>query len=257
MKLKNLKNYALTAAFGLMLALSAQAAYAQAQAQTPKTEMAPYIHSVEQTEKGMTLWQMIVAGGAVMIFLGALSVGAIAIIAYEFMTLKAENLAPKKFSEDIILKLEKGEFKAAKKMCAENPKNAIARIVEAGLNKVETRPVVAREAMENATRKEIADLWQVLSYLADIASIAPLLGLLGTVLGMIQAFSVIVVQTTGVKPILLAAGVSKAMITTAAGLIVAIPVLLFYSYFRSKVQEISNIIGTYSTDIIKIIEEAV
>ena len=109
--------------------------------------------------------------------------------------------------------------------------------------------------MENHTKKEIGGMWQNISYLADIATIAPLVGLLGTVLVMIQAFNVIAFQTAVVKPILLAGGVSKAMVTTAGGLIVAIPVMLFYAYFRGKVQDISNVVESYATDIIKFIEE--
>ena len=108
--------------------------------------------------------------------------------------------------------------------------------------------------MENCGRKEVATLWQNISYLADIATVAPMVGLLGTVLGMIQAFNVIAFQTAVVKPILLAGGVSKAMVTTAGGLIVAIPIMIFYAYFRGKVQEISSIVESYLTDIIKIVE---
>lgn len=230
------------------------AAFAQS---SSAEKIQPYIDTIDQAERGMTLWQMITGGGLVMVVLGALSLLALAIIVYEFMALKVSAMAPKKFCDELILKLEKGEFKAAKKQCGTaQPANIIARIAESGLDKIETRPLVSREAMENATRKEIGRLWQNLSYLSDISTIAPLLGLLGTVLGMIQAFSVIAVQSTGVKPILLAAGVSKAMITTAAGLIVAIPVMLFYSYFRGKVQEITSVIETYATDLIKITEEA-
>lgn len=252
MKIHQTRMYLSALAAGLLLVCVAHTAVAQ----TPAPDIKPYIISAEQTERGMTLWQMIVAGGAVMIVLGILSLAALAITVYEFMTLKVAILAPKKFSEEIIQRLEKKEFKAAKKLCNANPNNIISRIVSAGLEKIESRAIVAREAMENAARKEIGDLWQTLSYLADIANIAPLLGLLGTVLGMIQAFSVIVVQSSGVKPILLAAGVSKAMITTAAGLMVAIPVMLVYSYFRAKVQEVSNVVEIYSTDIIKIIDQS-
>ena len=72
---------------------------------------------------------------------------------------------------------------------------------------------------------------------------------------MIQAFNVIAFQTAVVKPILLAGGVSKAMVTTAGGLIIAIPALIFYSYFRGKVQTIANRVETYSTDLIKLVNE--
>jgi biopolymer transport protein ExbB len=81
-----------------------------------------------------------------------------------------------------------------------------------------------------------------------------LIGLLGTVIGMIRAFNAIAFQTAVVKPILLAGGVSQAMVTTAAGLIVAIPAMIFYAYFRGRVHDITNIVENYSTDIIKIVE---
>ena len=137
----------------------------------------------------------------------------------------------------------------------QNEKNMISTIILAGLDKKQKGPLLVRESIEVAARKEVGMLWQGISYLADVATVAPLIGLLGTVLGMIQAFNVIAFQTAVVKPILLAGGVSKAMVTTAGGLIVAIPAMLFYSYFKGKVQDISNAVESYTTDVIKVIEE--
>ena len=190
-----------------------------------------------------------------MIVLAALSVIGMALIIYNFMTLSVNKVSPPNFAEEVIQKLEQGELSAVKNMC-EPEQNIITGIVLAGLSRKDKGAVFAREAMENCTRQEIGNLWQSISYLADIATIAPLIGLLGTVLGMIQAFNVIAFQTAVVKPILLAGGVSKAMVTTAGGLIVAIPAMLFYTYFKGKVQEISNTVESYSSDIIKIIEHA-
>jgi biopolymer transport protein ExbB len=79
--------------------------------------------------------------------------------------------------------------------------------------------------------------------------------LLGTVVGMIQAFNVIAFQTGAVKPILLASGISKAMITTATGLIVAIPAMIFYSYFRGKIQDVSSRFENISTELFQMITE--
>lgn len=217
-------------------------------------ELKPYIESVEQAKEGMTLWQMIKTGGLIMLILAFISIAGTAIIIYNFITLKVKKLSPRQFSEEVIQKLEDKKEKAAKSMC-QAEQNIISNIVMSGLEKRGRGPVLTREAMENCVRKEIGNLWQNISYLADIAAIAPLIGLLGTVLGMIQAFNVIAFQTAVVKPILLAGGVSKAMVTTAGGLIVAIPAMLFHAYFRSKVQYISNIVENYSTDIIKMIEE--
>lgn len=219
------------------------------------TELKPYINSVEQTQKGMTLWQLIKTGGFIMVVLLFLSITGAAIIMYNFLNLKPSKLSPKDFAEDIIQKLESGKYKLVEELCNSNG-NIISTIVIAGLEKKRRGALFAKEAMENSARKEIATLWQNISYLADISAVAPMIGLLGTVLGMIQAFNVIAFQTAVVKPILLAGGVSKAMVTTAGGLIVAIPIMLFYSYFRGRVQEISNIVESYSTDIIKIVEDS-
>lgn len=218
------------------------------------TELKPYIESVEQVQKGMTLWQLIKTGGFIMIVLGGLSIAAIASIIYNFMTLKVSKLSPPDFAEDIIQKLDKKKHKIAEELCKSN-ENIISNIVLAGLNKSSKGGIFAREAVENSARKEIARLWQNISYLSDIAIVSPMVGLLGTVLGMIQAFNVIAFQAAVVKPILLAGGVSKAMVTTAGGLIVAIPAMIFYAYFRGKVQEISNVLESHTSDILKIMEE--
>ena len=218
------------------------------------TELQPYIDSVDQVQKGMTLWQLIKTGGIIMIVLAGLSIAAVASIVYNFMTLKLIRLAPDDFTEDIMQKLAKNKPKIAEELCKSND-NIISRIVISGLNKKPKGAMVAREAAEGSARREIADLWQNISYLSDIAIISPMVGLLGTVLGMIQAFNVIAFQAAVVKPMLLAGGVSKAMVTTAGGLIVAIPAMIFYSYFRGRVQEITNVVESSTSDILKLMEE--
>ncbi|MBU0467446.1 MAG: MotA/TolQ/ExbB proton channel family protein [Candidatus Omnitrophica bacterium] len=217
-------------------------------------ELKPYINNVEEAKGGMTVFQMMKAGGFIMIILAAISVCAVAFIVYNFRVLKIENLVPAKFTDDLITMLEEGEGKRAYALC-QTQDNIISNIVAAGLEKRDKGDVFAKEAIEAVARQEVGGLWQNISYLADIATVAPLIGLLGTVLGMIQAFNVIAFQTAVVKPILLAGGVSKAMVTTAGGLIVAIPAMLFYSYFKGKVIEISNLVESYSTDITKLIQE--
>lgn len=219
------------------------------------TELKPYVDSVEQSQKGMTLWQLIKTGGFIMIALAVFSMAALACTVYNFMNLNVDNLVPREFTEDIIQKLRTGKVKIAEEM-SRSKDNIISSIVLAGLERRGRDMMLAKEAMENTARNHIARLWQNISYLSDIATVAPMLGLLGTVLGMIQAFNVIAFQTAVVKPILLAGGVSKAMVTTAGGLIVAIPAMIFYSYFRAKVQEISGIIEGYTNDITKIVGEA-
>jgi len=202
----------------------------------------------------ITLWQTLKAGGGVMVVIGFLSVLAVAIIIYDFMMLNVNKLAPRILFDDVLRKLESRDFGAAQTMCRKEQGTIISKIVLAGLERRNPLDNSAREAMENTARAELTNLWQNINYLSDIVAVAPLLGLLGTVLGMIQAFHAVPLQSASAKTTLLAAGISKAMVTTASGLIVAIPALIAYSYFRGKVQQITNRIEIYSTDIIKAIQ---
>jgi biopolymer transport protein ExbB len=204
-------------------------------------------------QTGMTLWQIIKSGGAMMIVLGFLSVAAVSLIIYEYICFTTKRICPKDFFEKAAAALQQGRLAQARQLC-ESQSNAISNIVKSGLDKKGHGSVFAREAMENTARVEVDSLWQNISYLSDIATIAPLVGLLGTVLGMIQAFNVIAFQVAVVKPIMLAGGVSKAMVTTAGGLLVAIPVMIFYSLLRAKVQRLTNIIESYTADLIRIME---
>ena len=207
-------------------------------------------------QETITLWQFIQAGGWAMLVLGALSVIALAIIVYDFMVIKVELLVPAEFTEDLVRKLEAYQLQEARSMC-EKKSNIMAAIALTGLDRRTKGKLVMREAMENTAHKEVGKLWQSITYLGDIAVIAPLLGLLGTVLGMIQAFNVISYAGAGLKPIMLVGGISKALVCTAAGLVIAIPCLSFYSYFRGKVQAISDMVEAYATDVMKLIEEPV
>ncbi len=230
--------------------LIVSAASAAAPAGSPVSGVMPATGGQEST----TLWQLLKSGGWSMIVLGFLSMVAMALIVYDFMTLKPELKAPQRFFEDLVERIESGDLKSAQQLCRRHD-NILASIALAGLERTAKGRVIVREAMENAGRKEVSKLWLNISYLGDIATIAPLMGLLGTVLGMIQAFNVISYAGASLKPIMLVGGISKALVTTAAGLVIAVPVLSVYSYFRGIVQEISDRVEMYSTDIMKMIEE--
>ncbi len=107
-----------------------------------------------------------------------------------------------------------------------------------------------KEGIEDVGRHVVHELERYLNSLGTIASITPLLGLLGTVIGMIKVFSVITTQGVG-DPGVLAGGISEALITTAAGLTVAIPTLMFYRYFRGRVDEL---VVTMEQEALKMVE---
>ena len=213
-----------------------------------------YIPNAEAAEQGMTLWQIIKAGGEVMIVLAFMSIAAVGLIVYYFMTIKQEKLIPEGFQEEVLSLIEAGRYSEVEKMCDEND-NLISDVASVGLTRVGREKIVVKEAIQNEGRRGVDDLRQKLSYLADIAVISPMVGLLGTVLGMIQAFNVIAFQTGAVKPILLAGGISKAMVTTATGLIIAIPAMIFYSFFKGRVQSVTSRLENLSTELFNLLTE--
>jgi len=132
--------------------------------------------------------------------------------------------------------LKRGNAIEAIALCDETP-GPVAQVVKAGTANRERSREEIREAMENAARTEIARLERRLVVLATIAQITPLLGFLGTVLGMIQMFKVIQ-EAQLPSPGQLAGGVWEALLTTAAGLVVAVPAYVAYNYLVSRVQNL-------------------
>jgi len=206
------------------------------------------------SEFGMTLWQTIVSGGFVMIVLAFLSVIALSLILYYFLNIKQNKLLPENFLENIFLLIREKKYDLVKEKCSKK-NNLIASILYVGLSRMKYGNLIIKESMQDEGKRCIDSLQQKLSYLADVAAIAPMVGLLGTVIGMIQAFNVIAFQTGAVKPILLASGISKAMVTTASGLIIAIPSMIFYSFFKGKVQDIIARLENVATELCHLITE--
>lgn len=221
----------------LFLAVSLAAFYPMAKAQEAA--------SAEPT--GMSLWQVLQSGGLVMIVLGLVSFLMMALVVFMFLRFRPEKFVPMESSHRIIELIRQKRFDEAEKICAAE-ESAVSSIAAAGL-KAKGNLTLARESVEMTARKEVSALWTLLNYLSEIAQIAPMLGLLGTVLGMIQAFNTIAFDSGVVKPLMLAGGVAKAMITTAGGLSIAITAMIFYSILRPRAQNITNTLETVSSQI--------
>ena len=187
--------------------------------------------------EGMTLWSMVVSGGVSMIFLALVSVAATASVIYHFSYVRPEKLTPPDFTENLLFLLEKKEYEKAVAVCRQQ-ENMISAIALKGLQKISRGKAVIEQAIQYEGKQRIERLWQNLSYLGDLAVIAPMLGLLGTILGMIQAFNFFKAGT--VHPGVLTQGLAKAMVNTAFGLVIAVPCMIFYSYFRGKISTITS-----------------
>lgn len=181
-----------------------------------------------------TAYELIGKGGVVMWPIFVCSIIALAIAIERFYTLRRMAVVTRDFMDLIRGALRQDRIQDALQTCDEA--NApIARIVKAGLVKHERPKADIREAIEDSGRLEVPRLERYLAGLGTCAQVAPLLGLLGTVQGMIKCFAAIENKQGMVNPSDLAEGIGNALITTFAGLVVGIPALVAYNYFVSRV----------------------
>ena len=164
------------------------------------------------------------------------SIAALAIIGERLWTLQKKFVIPAELLDQVQQLLEGKQFDA-KQLVILREGSPMGRVLASGLvNRQHPREVI-KEAVEDAGRHVVPELERYLNALGTIAAIAPFLGLLGTVLGMIQMFAGIGNHGLG-DPSIVASGISQALIATASGLAVAIPSLMFYRYFRARVDSL-------------------
>jgi len=180
-------------------------------------------------------YEVIFRGGILMFPIMFCSVVALAITIERFFTLRRAKIDTREFMDTMRTVLRQNRTQEAIEICDETD-GPIARITKAGILKHDRSKDEIREAVDDASHLEIPRLERYMSALATCANIAPLLGLLGTVAGMIKAFAEIQDKEGQVNPSDLAEGIGNALVTTAAGLTVAIPTLVIYNFFVSRVE---------------------
>jgi biopolymer transport protein ExbB len=182
------------------------------------------------------VFELVKSGGWLMLPIILCSIISISIIAERFWSLRKDKVLPKHLVAEVWNRVKQGKFNK-KDMETLGADSALGRILVAGLQcRSEGRERI-KESIEDRGREVVHELERFLDTLGTIAAISPLLGLLGTVIGMISVFAAITTHGVG-NPAALASGISQAMITTAAGLSTAIPSLVFYRYFRRRVDSI-------------------
>lgn len=187
---------------------------------------------VEQT----TLWQMIQQGGWAMIPLGIMSMGMVYLIVQNALALREKVLLRPDLIPEFIQLMKDKKILEAHSLCKEN-ETLFTYVFSAGLERTSATRAIdfskVKEAIEEASTEEITSYMKPIDYLSIIGATAPMLGLLGTVSGMIKAFQTIGSKGMG-KPEELAGNIGEALVTTATGLIIAIPAMLSYYYFRNS-----------------------
>ncbi len=183
------------------------------------------------------MFELVKAGGWLMLPIIACSIVSMAIILERFWTLRRQRVIPGRLSAKVLTWYKDGQM-TRERIIQIRDGSPLGRILAAGLlNRGHSREVM-KEAVGEVGRQVVSELERYLNTLGTIASITPLLGLLGTVIGMIKVFTVI--TSTGVgDPGVLAGGISEALITTATGLSVAIPSVIFHRYFSGRVDRLA------------------
>lgn len=199
------------------------------------------------------LWKYYGDGGWVMHGISVLSLVAITTIIYKLIAFRRVNINVNDFIARVRSSLLKGNVKGAIQACEEQ-RSPVASIVKSGLLKFGQPRNQMEKAMENAAIHEIAYLEKYHTVLATVANIAPLLGFLGTVVGMVLSFDAIAKQGLN-NPGLVAKGISAALLTTAYGLIVAFVTQPFYNYFTAKVAAYTRQIETAANIMFETIDE--
>lgn len=205
----------------------------------------------------MSFWQLFLSGGPIMWPILLSSIFAFAIIFEKFWHLHRIKIDTQDFLSKILEKMKRHEIKEALEICDET-KSPISHILKVGILKYDRpRPQII-ESIEDASLYEVPKLEKNLPMLATIGHIAPLLGLLGTVTGMVRCFQVVQTKATTLHPVSpgdLAGGIWEALLTTVAGLVVAIPTYVAYNYLVSRINNFVLEMEKASTELVNFLTE--
>ncbi len=195
------------------------------------------------------MFEILTAGGWLMVPIILCSILVIAIGGERFWTLDPKKIAPRHLLAQVWSWIKNNQLDASK-LRELKQSSPLGRILAAGLSNSRHGREVMKDSIQEAASQVIHEMERYLTILSTIANIAPLLGLLGTVIGMIKVFTAIMLQGTGNAGVL-AGGISEALITTAAGLTVAIPAMILHRFFQRRVD---TIVVTMEEEAVKLVD---
>lgn len=205
-------------------------------------------------DQSLSILELAKAGGILMIPIVLSSVIAIYIFVERVLTINKASQSPDAFIGKIKELVQRGDINGAKITCAQFD-TPVARMIEKGISRIGSPLKNIEASIENVGKIELFKLEKNLSILATIAGAAPMMGFLGTVIGMVQAFISIAQEEGSVSPKLLSSGIYTAMITTVAGLIVGIIAYLGYNYLVTRVSKVVHKMEYSSIEFIDLLQE--
>lgn len=219
----------------------------------------PAIASAEETENKQTidtrnLLQVVRDGGVLMIPIGVCSFVLLVFVFERAVSLRRARVIPRPFVRRFLEQLKEGQIhpEEALKLCEDN-RSPVATVFAAAVRKWDRPAVEIEQAMLDSGERATNGLRRYLRLFNGIATITPLLGLLGTVLGMIGSFNSIATSNAMGRPEMLAAGIGQALLTTAAGLSVAIPAMIAYLFFVGRVDQLTMDLDTLGQQVVETI----
>lgn len=208
---------------------------------------------IKTAAKELTLWEMLASGGwYIMIPMGILSVVMIYIAIERFLAISKAQRGEANFMNKVREYIHEGKLDSAKNLCATSD-SPIARMIEKGISKIGKPMDDISASIENIGKIEVYKLEKGVSLLATIAGAAPMIGFLGTVIGMVQTFQSLQVNGMDIGP--LSEGMMMAMITTVVGLIVGIIAFMMYNMFVSKINKVVHQMESSSIEFLDLLDE--
>jgi len=206
------------------------------------------------SDQSLSIWEMTMKGGWVMIPIALLSIVAVYIFVERYLVIKKAMREDETFMNRVKEFIHEGKIESAIRL-SQASSSPVSRMIEAGITRIGRPMADVNIAIENVGRLEIYKLERGLATLAAAAGAAPMLGFLGTVLGMIRAFYDMTVAGGSVDLAILSNGIYTAQITTAAGLIVGIPAYFFYNILVSRIQTVVFILETRASEFLDLLNE--
>jgi len=194
-------------------------------------------------------------GTVLWLALAVLSVAGTHLIVDSFIKIRAKRIIPEGLTARVRAALDAGDIPQALARCGEEP-GSLSNILTAGFARAADGPEAAQDAIGAAADLENEQMLQRVNYLNVVGNLAPMLGLLGTVQGMIMAFATLGTEAGAAKNAMLATNISQALYTTAAGLVIAVPALGFFSFFRNRAMKIILCMEALTMELMKKIKKS-
>ncbi len=208
----------------------------------------------QTADESISVLDLALQGGFMMIPIFILSIIAIYLFFDRLMIINKANQSPDQFMSRVKEMVLRGDITGAKLLCAQQD-SPVGRMIQKGLSRIGSPLKNIEASIENVGKLEIFKLEKNLSALATIAGAAPMMGFLGTVIGMVEAFIAIAQEEGSVSPKLLSSGIYTAMITTVAGLVVGIIAYLAYNFLVTRVQKVIHKMEYTSIEFIDLLQE--